>query len=59
MNKDETLRYQPENARCQVCKKWFANCEGLSFEEMLVIKATSDGVKVVRCAEFVRLPDAP
>lgn len=54
MNKIERRSHQPQNGRCWSCTKWKADCDGLAFESMPVIKVSSDGIKIVRCAEYVR-----
>jgi len=54
MNNIERRSHQPKCGMCQSCVKINLDCSHLAFEEMKVIKICTDGVKVVKCTDFVR-----
>lgn len=48
------MSYQPKGSMCQACAKRSADCSGLDFALMRVVKVYDDGAKAVKCSAFER-----
>lgn len=49
-------QFRPSGLACTACRKRYHDCSELEFDQMKVIKLDRDGLKVVKCREFVARP---